>query len=99
MYVFIVSSIWYVNMRIYELPLTQRTSNSTFHTGGLSYYSWTVEDKETNQREGGNGREKPDRISRNYIKARLEVSIIYNYSRSSDRLILSSSLPIQCCAP
>ena len=40
-----------------------------------------VEEKETNQREGGSRREKPDRMSQKYKKKkkkRLEVRIIYN---------------------
>ena len=32
--------------------------------------------RKTNEREGGIGREKPDRMSRIYKKARLEVRII-----------------------
>ena len=60
---------------------------STFHKGGLTnapdcsiaHILWKK------RREGGNRREKPDRMSRKYKKKkRLEVRIISKYSQASD---------------
>ena len=61
------NSTWVLRTKS-EVALTTAADSSIVHT------LWKK--RKRNEREGGNGRGKPDRISLNYKKARLEVRII-----------------------